>query len=50
MNAAGELAEKRRQSLGTGTATFRNDLIDAVSRLTAEQLIGGIRLEQYSAS
>lgn len=50
MNAAGELAEKRRQSLGTGTATFRNDLIDAVGRLTAEQLIGGIRLEQYSAS
>lgn len=41
----GELAETRRLKNGTGTATFRADLIDAVSNLTPEQLEGGIRFE-----
>ena len=47
MKLAGELAEARRQRLGTGTASFRTYLIDAVSTLTPDQLKGGIRLEQY---
>jgi hydroxyethylthiazole kinase len=46
MGVCGELAEARRLAQGTGTATFRNDLIDAVSNLTAQQLIGGARYEE----
>lgn len=45
MGLCGQLAEARRLHNGTGTATFRADLIDAVSNLTPEQLEGGIRFE-----
>ncbi len=38
MNAAGENAEARKIENGTGNATFRNDLIDAVFNLTEERL------------
>lgn len=47
MGVAGELAERRRLANGTGNATFRTDLIDAVFNLTAEQLNGGVRYEIY---
>ena len=47
MGVAGELAEKRRLRNGTGNATFRNDLIDAVFNLTEDQLIQGVRYEIY---
>ncbi len=45
MGYAGELAQKRMQSLGGGTATFRTCLIDAVSLMTPQQLQGGLKLE-----
>ena len=38
MGVCGERADERRMANGTGNATFRNDLIDAVSLLTAEEL------------
>ena len=38
MGVAGELAEARRLAHGTGNATFRTDLIDAVFNLTPAQL------------
>ena len=44
---AGELAEARRLQNGTGNATFRNDLIDAVFNLTETQLTQGVRYEIY---
>ena len=47
MDRAGELAEARRVKNGTGTATFRTDLIDAVSNLTPRQLKEGLRFEVY---
>jgi len=47
MGAAGEMAEARRLQNGTGNATFRNDLIDAVFNLTETQLIQGVRYEIY---
>ena len=47
MGIAGETAEEKRLANGTGNSTFRNDLIDAVFNLTAEQLNGGIRDEVY---
>lgn len=47
MGIAGELAEKRRMENGTGNATFRNDLIDAVFNMTQTQLLEGIRYEIY---
>ena len=47
MGVAGELAERRRLANGTGNATFRTDLIDAVFNLTPEQLNGGVRYEIY---
>ena len=47
MGVAGELAEKRRLRNGTGNATFRNDLIDAVFNLTEDQLTQGVRYEIY---
>ena len=34
MGIAGEIAEKKRIKNGTGNATFRTDLIDAVFNLT----------------
>ena len=47
MGVSGELAEDRRIRNGTGNATFRNDLIDAVFNLTAEQLTQGANYEIY---
>ena len=44
---AGEIAEARRLEHGTGNATFRNDLIDAIFNLTEEQLKKGVRYEIY---
>ena len=45
MGVAGELAEQRRLKNGTGNATFRTDLIDAVFNLTEQQLLEGIHYE-----
>lgn len=47
MGISGELAEKRRLENGTGNATFRTDLIDAVFNLTEEQLLEGVHYEIY---
>ena len=47
MGVAGDLAEERRLRDGTGNATFRTDLIDAVFNLTEEQLNGRVRYEVY---
>ena len=47
MGIAGELAEKRRMENGTGNATFRNDLIDAVFNMIETKLLEGIRYEIY---
>lgn len=47
MGVAGETAEARRVKNGTGNATFRTDLIDAVFNLTGEQLERGVRYEIY---
>ena len=43
MGIAGEIAEKKRIKNGTGNATFRTDLIDAVFNLTEEELTKGAR-------
>ena len=47
MGVSGEIAEEKRMLHGTGNATFRNDLIDAVFNLTEEQLEKGVRYELY---
>ena len=47
MGVAGDLAEELRLRNGTGNATFRTDLIDAVFNLTEEQLNGRVRYEIY---
>lgn len=47
MGVSGEMAEERRLQNGTGNATFRNDLIDAVFNLTADSLEKGVRYELY---
>ena len=47
MGICGEAAEARRLKNGTGNATFRTDLIDAVFNLTEKQLKEGIRYEVY---
>lgn len=47
MGVAGDVAEERRLQNGTGNATFRTDLIDAVFNLTEEQLNGRVRYEVY---
>ncbi len=45
MGVCGEIAEERRLRTGTGNATFRTDLIDAVFNLTEKQLTEGVRYE-----
>lgn len=50
MGVCGELAEQRRLKNGTGNATFRTDLIDAVFRLSQRQLMEGVRYELHGAS
>ena len=47
MNLCGEIAEARRIEKGTGNATFRTDLIDAVFNLTEEVLEKGVRYEIF---
>lgn len=47
MGIAGEIAEDQRLRKGTGNATFRTDLIDAIFNLTEEQLIQGVNYEIY---
>lgn len=47
MGVSGEIADRKRLQNGTGNATFRNDLIDAVFNLTEEQLTQGVRYEIY---
>ena len=47
MGISGEIAEAKRLCNGTGNATFRNDLIDAVFNLTKEQLEQGVHYEVY---
>jgi len=47
MGVSGEIADAKRLRNGTGNATFRNDLIDAVFNLTQEQLKKGVRYEIY---
>ena len=47
MDLAGERAEARRLQNGTGNATFRTDLIDAVFNLTEDELREGVRYEIY---
>lgn len=41
MGIAGEAAEKKRIEKGTGNATFRTDLIDAVFNMTGDELTEG---------
>ena len=47
MGVCGERAEVRRLQYGTGNATFRTDLIDAVFNLTEKQLMEGVRYEIF---
>ena len=47
MGISGEIAEEKRLGNGTGNATFRNDLIDAVFNLSDEQLEKGVHYEIY---
>ena len=47
MGICGEMAEEKRLEKGTGNATFRTDLIDAMFNLTEEQLLEGVRYEVY---
>ena len=47
MDLAGERAEALRLQKGTGNATFRTDLIDAVFNLTEEELSQGVHYEIY---
>lgn len=47
VDLAGERAEERRVRYGTGNATFRTDLIDAVFNLTEDELREGVRYEIY---
>ena len=47
MDLAGERAEARRLQNGTGNATFRTDLIDAVFNLTEDELREGVRYDIY---
>ena len=39
--------EKKRLKNGTGNASFRTDLIDAVFNMSKEELKGGLRDEIY---
>lgn len=47
MGVSGEIAERLRLKKGTGNATFRTDLIDAVFNLTGKQMMEGICYEVY---
>lgn len=47
LGVCGDRAEGRRLQNGTGTATFRTDLIDGVSLLTPDTLQGGVHYALY---
>lgn len=47
MGLCGEAAEAKRLRNGTGNATFRTDLIDAVFNLTDRQILEGIEYEVF---
>lgn len=47
MGINGEIAEEKRLRNGTGNATFRNDLIDALFNLTEKQIKQGVHYEIY---
>ena len=47
LGISGEIADAKRLRNGTGNATFRNDLIDAVFNLTEEELRQGVCYEIY---
>lgn len=47
MGIAGEMAEQKRLENGTGNATFRTDLIDAVFNMTEKQFKEKIQYEIY---
>lgn len=47
MGISGEIAEEKRLKKGSGNASFRTDLIDAVFSLTETQLEQGVRYELY---
>ena len=47
MGISGEIADTKRLHNGTGNATFRNDLIDAVFNMTEEKMKEGVRYEVY---
>ncbi|MCC8127318.1 MAG: hydroxyethylthiazole kinase [Clostridiales bacterium] len=47
MGISGELAEKQRLRKGSGNATFRTDLIDAVFCMTPEKLLEEIHYEIF---
>ena len=47
MGISGEIADAKRLCNGTGNATFRNDLIDAVFNMTEEKMKEGVRYEIY---
>ena len=47
MGISGEIAEVKRLHTGTGNATFRNDLIDAVFHMTEEKVKEGVCYEIY---
>ena len=47
MGISGELAEIKRLKNGTGNATFRTDLIDAVFNMNKDELERGLRYEIY---
>ena len=47
MGLGGEIAETKRLEKGTGNASFRTDLIDAVFNMTGETLMEGAKYEIY---
>lgn len=47
LGVSGDRAEALRLQKGTGTATFRTDLIDGVSLLTPDAIQGGVRYALY---
>ena len=47
MGISGELADEKRVANTTGNATFRNDLIDAIFNITAEQIEEKVDYEIY---
>ena len=47
MGICGEMAEEKRLQNGTGNATFRNDLIDAVFNLTKQEMKERMQYEIY---